>query len=100
MVVTAVPVAGIRSASELPGPNNERVVQKPALLQVLNQCGRGLVSLLTLGADFTGQISVLIPTAMEELDESNAAFDQPPGQNAVCCIRPGLAGIGSVQFER
>ena len=47
-----------------------------------------------------GQVAVLVPAAVEELDEPHAALDQPAGEQAVGGEGAGLAGVGAVQVER
>ena len=42
---------------------------------------------------------MLVPAAVEELDEPHAALGQPPGQQAVGGEGPGLASLGAVQLE-
>ena len=46
-----------------------------------------------------GRCDVLVPAAMEELDEPHAALGQPAGQQAVGGEGPGLADVGAVQVE-
>ena len=45
------------------------------------------------------QVVVLIPPAMEELNEAHAAFGQPPRQKAVAGERARLARIGPIEIE-
>ena len=45
------------------------------------------------------QIAVLVPAAMEELDEAHAALGQAARQNAVGGVGARLARIRAVQFE-
>ena len=78
-------------AAELAAPDDQRVVQHTALLQILNQRGRWLVRLQALAANLLRQIAVLIPTAMEELDEAHAALGQAARQNAVGRVGSRLA---------
>ena len=51
MMIAAVVGGGeaalaVNGASELAAPNDQRVVQHAALLQILNQRGRGLIDIL------------------------------------------------------
>ena len=43
----------------------------------------GLIGVAALAGDLRGQVVVLVPAAMEELDEPHAALGQPAGQQAV-----------------
>src|SRR5215469_1742736 len=69
VVIAAVVVFGQRAlavdgTAELAAPNNERVVEQAALLQVPDQGCAGLVHVLALAANLLRQIAVLIPAAM------------------------------------
>src|SRR5215472_10658899 len=59
----------IHSASEFSAPDHQRVIQHPALLQVLDQGGGRLIHCFALPRDFLGQVTMLIPAAMVNLDE-------------------------------
>ena len=59
-----------------------------------------LVGVLALSGNLLRQIVVLIPAAMEELDEADAALRQPARQQAVGRERAGLARISAVQLKR
>ena len=88
MVVAAVVVGGqlalaVDGPAELAAPDDQRVVEQPALLQVRDQRGRRLIGVAALAGDLRGQVRVLVPAAMEELDEPHAALGQPAGQQAV-----------------
>ena len=58
-----------------------------------------LVGVAALAGDLLGQVRVLVPAAMEELDEAHAALGQPAGQQAVGGEGAGLARVGAVQGE-
>ena len=47
-----------------------------------------------------GQIAVLVPAAMEELDEADAAFGQAARQKAVGGKRARLPRVGAVELEQ
>src|SRR5262249_38521172 len=106
VVVAAVVVLGqgplaVDRAAELPAPDDQRVLQEAALLQVLDQGGGGAVHVLALAADLLGQVAVLVTAAVHELDEADAALDHAPGQQAVAgeaAVRAGL--VHAVQVER
>ena len=91
VVVLGERALGVDRASKLAAPHYQRVVQHATLFQVLNEGRRRLVGLLALGADLFRQIAVLVPPAMEELDESHTALGQPPRQDAVRGIAAGLS---------
>ena len=74
---------GISRAAKLAAPDHQRVVEQPALLEVFDQGGAGLVGVLRLGLDASGQAPVMIPVAMTKLNEADAAFGQSPRQEAI-----------------
>lgn len=85
-------------AAEFPAPDDERVIQEAALLEVLDEGGIGLIGGFALGGDATFDIGVVVPGFVEELDEANAAFDEASGEEAI--VRVGsLAGFGSIEVE-
>jgi hypothetical protein len=88
-------------AAELAAPDDQRVVEQAALLQVLHQGGGGLVGFrqsfskspeVRRGPPWLSQFVV-------ELDEAHAALDQPAGEEAVVG-EGGLAGFRAVEVER
>src|SRR5262245_45073748 len=56
----------IDGATELPAPDDQRVVEHPSLFQIHNQRGGRLIGVLSLFRDVIRQIPMLIPAAMEE----------------------------------
>src|SRR2546426_2711310 len=78
MVVAAVVVLGERplavdAPAELAAPDHQSLVEEASLLQVLDQGRRGPVHVPALPADLAGEVPVLVPAAVEELDEADAA---------------------------
>ena len=82
VVVAAVAVLRHRGAAELPAPDDERVVQQPALPQVLQQGRDRAVDLAALLLQLGVDPGVVVPPAERQLHEPDAALDQPPGQQA------------------
>ena len=82
-------------AAEFAAPDHERFVEHPALLKIAHERSGGLIDGLALHREIARQVVVLIPAAMVELDESHAALDQSPRQQAVAtrscraCATPG-----------
>src|SRR6185503_9997823 len=66
--------------AELAAPDDQRVVEQAALLQVLDEGGRRLIGVTALDGELRGQIVVLIPASVDELDEADAALREAPGQ--------------------
>ena len=111
MMVAAVIVRrqlslAIDRAAEFAAPNDQRVVQQPALLQVLDQRGGRLIGVAALAGDLRWADIVLIPAAMEKLDEPHAALRQPAreqaigGESAPACATPGHRGRTCVRARR
>ena len=61
---------------ELPSPNDERVVQKPPLLEILDKRRRSLIRGFAVLFDFFCQVGVLIPHLVEKLHEPHTTFQQ------------------------
>ena len=98
MVVAAVPFLRHGAAAEFAAPEHERLVQQAAALQVGQQAGDRLVdrgaACRQLGAD----AGVVVPARRaEDLHEAHAAFDQPPGQQALLAERCGARFVEAVQ---
>ena len=83
-VVVAAVALGHRRAAELAAPDDERVVEHAALLQVLDQRrrrpGRPPRALIAMSPLMP---AVMVPVAVVELDEAHAALGQAAGQQAV-----------------
>ena len=73
---------------------DQRVVEQAALLEVGDQRGRGLVGFAALHLDAAGQVAVLVPALMVELDELHAALGQAAREQAVRGEGAGLAQSG------
>src|SRR5437868_2596886 len=88
-------------AAELAAPDDERIVEQAALLQVGDQRGGWLIDVLALSADLPRQIAVLVPAAMQELHEAHPALDHAPGQQAVAreTAVPALV-VDAIHLER
>jgi hypothetical protein len=91
-------VAGLvhRRAPELAAPDDERVVEQPALLQIGHQRVDRPVGLPAQVRQLLDDVlaeggAVGVPAAVIELHEAHAALDQPPRQQAVVGER-GLPG--------
>ena len=91
----ALAVAG---ATEFPAPDHEGVVEQSPISQISDQCRGCLVRKAGLFADGVGQIAVVIPIAVEQLDEANVPFGQPPGQEAIVGER-GFARLRAIHFQ-
>ena len=98
MVAPVVPALHHRRAAEFPTPDNQRVLQHAALLQILHQSRARLVGVDAVLLDVLHQIAVLIPGFVEQLHVAHTALHQPASHQAV--IREGrLAGLRAVHFQ-
>src|SRR5438128_1572250 len=104
MMVTAVVLSrelslAVNRPTEFASPDDERVVEQPALLEILNESRRRLIRIPALPLDLLRQIGVLIPSAMKELHEPHATLGQTPREKAIRGKRSRLARIGAIHFE-
>ena len=72
-----------RRAAKLAGPHDERVIEHPALLEIGNERGAGLVDLLGAERQLLLQQTVVIPIAVVELDKTYAALRETAREQAV-----------------
>ena len=82
MVVAPVIPSGqcalaIDGPAEFAAPDDKGVIEQTALLEVHDEGGRRLIGVAALAGDLGGEMRMLVPAAMEELDKANAPFDQP-----------------------
>ena len=80
-------------------PKDQGILQEAAFLQLPDQGGPWLVDVITLATDMSGQIAMLIPATVIELDESYTSLGETSCENAICRIAAGLARFGAVTFE-
>ena len=80
-VVVALDVAlAEHRAAEFAREHHESILEQPAGLEILEQRRSRLVDVATLSAHIVGEISMVIPAAMEKLDKPNVAFGHPAGE--------------------
>src|SRR5262245_55600565 len=89
----------INRPSELTAPDDQCVVEQAPLLQIGNQSCRRLVGVARLPRDLLGQVQVLIPAAMEQLNEPHTTFCQPSRQQTICGKRSRLARFGPIELK-
>ena len=86
-------------APEFATPDDECVIQHAESFEVFNQGCLRLVGVFALETDFIRKSSVLVPSAVVELHEADAAFSQSPRHEAVVGVGSGNLHIGSVHVE-
>ena len=85
VVVAALAALGHRHPAELAAPDDQRALEQAPPLQVVEQAGDRLVGSAAHGGVVGLDVVVGVPAvdvARVELDEPDAALDQPPGQQA------------------
>ena len=97
-------VAGFvhRRPAELAAPHDQRVVEQPALLEIGEQAVDRTVGLAAEVGQLLDDVlaeggAVSVPAAVVELDEANAALDEPAREQAVVRERR-LARFSAVQL--
>ena len=87
------------SAAELGEEHDERVFEQAALLEVVEQGGGGLVDVAALVGELALDGDVLVPAAVEELHEADAALEQAAAEQAVGGVAAGFVDVGAVAFD-
>ena len=90
----------IVGASKFASPNNERVFQKTARFQVLDQCHRSLVGLFRVVSHIAGTISVGVPSRMENLDKRHPAFRESSSHKAIGRVGTRLGYAFAIEIQR
>src|SRR2546430_13425851 len=62
---------------KLASPHDECVVEQAALLEILDERRARLVRVVALAGELGRQLRVLVPAAVEKLDEPHAALRKP-----------------------
>src|SRR5437773_5396517 len=84
---------------ELASPDDQRVLEQAARLEIPDERRRRLVGLLAQRADSRGQVAVVVPPLVIKLDELDAALGEPARQQTVGRERARLAGVRPVKLE-
>ena len=91
---------GIASAAKFTAPNHEGVIEHAALFQVLDEGGAGLIGFAGLVSNAGGQIAMMIPALVVELDKAHSAFGQAASEQTIGGKTSRFAAIGTIQLER
>ena len=70
-------------AAELAAPDDERVFEQATLFEVFDQGGARLIDVAALAANLCRQRTVLVPAAVHELHEADAALDHASREQTV-----------------
>ena len=86
-------------AAEFAAPDDQRLVEQPALLEVLDQAVAGLIDVAALVGQPAGDVGVRVPVVVVDLHEAHAALDHPPGQQRRVGERARLLRLVAVQLD-
>ena len=87
-------------SAKFASPYHQRVVEHPALFQVGDQRRRGLINIFALRSVLAGEITVRVPTAMENLNVAHPAFRKPARVQTAGGKCARRAGFRPIKFER
>ena len=104
MVISAIVIPrqvalAVDGAAKLTTPDDQGVVEQPPGLEIRDKRGRCLVGVSALGDNRFRQILVMIPAAVEELNEPDTAFGKPSGQQTIGGERAPRACVRAVQIK-
>jgi hypothetical protein len=99
MIATIVAALDHGGTAELAAPDNESVVEETPLFEVFDESGAGLVGSLAVLLDGFGEIAMLVPGFMEELNETDAAFGEATCEQAVAGITRCLDVFDAIHVE-
>ena len=102
MMVAAVVVVGeaalrVDGPAELAAPDDQRFVQQPACLQVLDQAPAGLIDVAALAGQPAADVEVRVPVVVIDLHEPHAPLDHPPRQERGVGEGPRLLRLFAVE---
>lgn len=89
----------VDGAAKLAAPDDEGVVEEAALFEIFDECGGGLIGFFTTLGELTGEARVGVPSAVEELDEADAAFAETAGHESIVGKGSGLACVLAVECK-
>ena len=75
------------------------VLKHSPFLQVLDQGGGGLIYIKALILDFLGQVAVLIPAPVKDLNDSNPSFNEPAGEERRVGKGAGFLRVWSIHLK-
>lgn len=86
-------------APEFTAPDDESVFEEAALFEIFDECGGGLVSVPALDFELGGDVLMLVPPGVHELDELSSPFCEAAGEKAVSREGTGALHIGPIHVE-
>jgi hypothetical protein len=110
VVITTERALRVGGSSKLASPDHERVLQHAARFEVCEQCRGGLVGRGSAGSMIGFDVVVSVPryvvygtvagraASCEDLDESDAAFDEAACDKALATEGVGIFFVNAVEF--
>jgi hypothetical protein len=99
MITTIVAALDHGGAAELAAPDDESVVEETPLFEVFDESGAGLIGSLAVFFDGFGEVTVLVPGFMKELNETDTAFGEATCEQAVAGITGCLNVFDAIHVE-
>src|SRR5262245_5940342 len=99
VVIASIAVLGDGQAAEFAGPQNDSAIEQSAVLQVADQCRRGLIDFCRDLFDIAFQITVVVPWHprwSRHQDKSYSRLDEPPGHQTAFSIVGGGRPIQTI----
>ena len=88
-----------RQTSELASPDDQRVIEQPALLQVEHQRARPAIHFFRQIPMTLRQMAMVVPAAVIQLDEPHASLDETSREQTVRGVCTGQASVVTVQSK-
>src|SRR4030095_13221137 len=83
IVIAAIRLPAVRRAAEFAAPQNKRILEKSARLQIREKRRDRLVGGGAVRADLFFQVRVLIPSGVTNFDEANTGFGEAAGHETL-----------------
>src|SRR6266550_3648662 len=96
IVIATILALGHRQTPELAGPKHDGIIKEPALLEIQDERGAGLVGHFAQAAKFLGVLVVRVPrlAVKKDLHKAHALLNQPPRhQTTLRIIRCRFVGM-------
>ena len=71
---------GINGPAEFTAPDNEGLIEQAALLEIVKEGGARLIDVAALVGKTAGDVGVMVPVIVIDLDETDATLDEAAGE--------------------
>src|SRR4029077_10975105 len=99
IVVAAQFALAIDGAAKFTAPDDQGVVEQTTLFEVEDEALAGLVHVAALERQVAGQSAMVVPLAMEQLDDPHAPLDEAAGQQSAGGEGAGLGHFRAVKIK-